>query len=468
MDNKIQNTTIDGSYQDEISITDLLRKLWQRRGLIIVLPLIFLLLAVIFLFFNAVKTSAPTIFFVKLQGIEKSTYPNGTRFSPQDLRLSEVLERAVTTLNIPVDKKLRNAIQVEYGVPTTVGINKKYQQRLASKKLSTTEIEQINHDYMEELQRVSERGLKITIDHTSLGLSPPQGAVLANSLPRAWTEIYTQKYRVFVDPRLDNVSIFSNDNLLNTTSDILSARDTLYRIKRGLDVLIADSRLKSVVSQAGLNGSDLLNQLQRFKALSFRVIYDGVFSNPDDVATAFLAETKFQIDEINRNIEELNRSIVDIQNFRPQTSERQATDGLRESIQLGENTLNQIINLSNQASLSEYLRQVLTDRRDLVGQRSSLQTELNRSLVDIVPQKNEDLRNRSRLEFSSLKKEYASLLITARDTSKQNYGNFFQPIGAPNVVKSIWPPKAFLILAMSVMLGGLIAFMAALVWPNRS
>lgn len=468
MHNDIHGKLIDNQYQDEISISDLLKKLWQRRGLIIVFPLVSLLLAVIFLFFTAIKTNSPTVFFVKLQGIEKSSYPNGARFSPQDLRIPEVLERAVKPLNILVDDTLRNAIQVEYGVPTTAGIQKKYQQKLASKQLSTTDIEQINIDYLEELQSVSERGLRITIDHTSLGLSPEQAAVLASSLPRAWTNIYTQKYRVFVDSRLDHASVVNNENLLNTTSDILLARNTLSRINHGLDVLIADSRLKSLVSQSGFNGSDLLSRLQRFKDLYFRVIYDAVFSNPDEVANTFLAETQLQIDEINRNIEELNRSLIDIQNFRPQTFNRQESNDLRESIQLGENTLDQVINLADQASLSDYLRQILTDRRNLVAKRASLETDLQRSEVSFAPQNNEELWNRARAEYSSLSKEYVSLLTIARDSSKRNYGDFYQPYDAPNSVTSTFPPKTSLVLALSIMLGGFVAIMVALVWPSRS
>lgn len=468
MNNQAHSNSMNDPYQDEISLTDLIMKLWQRRGLLVVLPVIFLLLAVIYLFFTAVQTNPPTVYFIQLQGIDKSVYPNGTRFSPQDLLIPEVLERAVAQLKLSVNDDLREAIQVEYGVPTTVGIQKKYQQKLAAKNLSATDIEKINSDFQDELRRVSERGLRITVDHASLGLAAEQGAVLASALPRAWTEVFTQKYRVLVDTRLDNVSIVNNGNPLKTTSDILFARNTLRRIGRGLKVLSDDIRLQAIVSQSGFNSADLRSELQRFEELYFRPIFAGLFASPDETAASFMAEIKLQIDEINRNIAELDQSLTDIKGFRQRASERQLADGSRDSVQLIESTLNQVIELANQASLSDYMRQVLADRRDLSEKRAALQTELNRSTSGIMPPKGQAFWESARSEFSTLVKEYVALLSNARQKSRQTYGDFYQPLGAPDVINPALPPRAGLVLVLAVMIGGLIATMAALVWPARS
>ena len=461
-----ENRTNDLS-QDEISVTDLLRKLWQRRGLLVILPVLFLLLAVIFLFITMVKTYSPTVYYINLQGIEKSTYPNGTRFSPQDLLSPEVLERAVKSLNIAVDKDLKAAIQVGFGMPTTKGIQKKFQKQLSSKKLSATDIEQINKNYLDELRRVSERGLKIVVDHSSLGLSKAQGAVLATALPRAWTDIYTKKYRVFVDTRLENVAVVKDDNQLNTTADILVARNTLVRMARGLETISADIRLRSVVSQSGFNSSDLRSQLKRFKEIYFRVIFDEMFANPDDIAKSFITNTRLKIDEINRNIDELNLSLADISSFSPRAAERVLPSRSSEVVQLGDNTLDQVIQLANQASLSDYLQQVLTARRELVLQRSALQTDLNRSKIEFSAQSNEALLSQSQREFSSLVAEYTSLLKDARGTSQRNYGDFYKPLSAPDVVGSILPTRAILILILAIFLGEFFAILLALILPGQ-
>lgn len=75
---KIHNT--EHSEYDEISLVDIFKKLWLRRGLLVILPFATFLVAIVFIFLSAVKTTNPTVYFVQLKGIEKSSYPNGASF----------------------------------------------------------------------------------------------------------------------------------------------------------------------------------------------------------------------------------------------------------------------------------------------------------------------------------------------------------------------------------------------------
>jgi len=464
----MENNAMNEVFQDEISLTDIVQKLWSRRGLLIVLPVLFLLLAVFLLLFIKVSTSSPTVFFVQLQGIDKSAYPNGTTFSPQDLLIPEVLARAAAQLDLSVDDKFRNSLHVEYGVPTTAGIQKKYEARLSAKGLSATDIERINKEYLEELQSVSERGLRITIDHNDLGLLPEQGAILASALPRAWADIFTQKYRVLVDTSLDNAAIVNSKVNFDDTSDILTARNTLNRVKRGLVVINNDNRLKALVGKSGLNSADLQSELQRFNEIYFRTIFSGFFGNPDHTAASFLVETQLQIDEISRNIEEIDLSIKDIRSFRTEASDQQAAPGTGETVQLGDNTIRQIIDLSNKASLSDYLQKILLERRELASRRAALQTEIARSKVNNIGVLDDPkFLTQAVAEFSTLVQEYSTLLDAARQSSRQNYGDFFKPLSAPGVNEARLPPKALLILALSLILGIFCAMALALVLPVR-
>ena len=466
MNDLTQGTASDFS-QGEISTTDLLLKLWQRRGLIVVLPIVFLLLAVTFLFFTAVKTQSPTVFFVQLHGIDNTAYPNGTSFSPQDLLIPEVLTRAASQLNLSMGDDLRKSIQVEYGVPTTVGVQRKYQEKLANKKLSAVEIGVINDAYLAELQETTKGGLRITIDHSSLGLSPDQGAVLANALPRAWTDVFTQNYRVIVDTTLDKVSVPNKDNALSTTSDVLSARSSLSRMIAGVAALNADNRLKAIVSDGGLNSSDLQVELESFGELYFTTIFSGLFANPDTVAKAFQVESEFKIKEITLEIEELNRSLIDLKNFGTQTSPNQMTNNTSDAVQFGDSSLKQVVELANQASLSDFVQQILTSRRELTNERSVLQTEINRTQSNVLANLDTAFLTDASLKFSILKNEYISLLHNARDIRRKSYGDFYVPLGSPNVIGSLLPPKSKLVLALSVMLGGMLAIMISLALPIR-
>lgn len=454
-------------YQDEISIADILKKIWWRRGLFIVIPLLFLILASIFVLLSAASTNRPTVYFIELEGVSNSAYPNGSRFSPQDLLMPEVLERACQQINIEINDKLRRAIQVEYGMPSTEGIQKKYQQRLASKKLSTAEIEQINASYLKELKHFSQRGLRITINHSAIGLQPEQGAVLANALPRAWSEVYTTKYRVLVDTRLDNVAIINTKNPLETTSEILSARNMLKRMNNGLNILSSDNRLKSIVSESGMNSADLKGELVFFNEVYFRPLLAGLFNNPDQAAASFLAETRLEMNEIDRKIEGLDHSINDIRSFRQNVTSGKIAEDSGETIQLGENTIGQIIDLGNKASLSDFLRQVLTKRAEFTSERAALEKELERSQLKLKMARDDTYLNRASEQFSMLNTQYLSLLKAARQISQHNYSNFFQALGSPRVVGSMLPNRSMLLMALSVFMGVFVSLLVALALPIR-
>lgn len=457
---------IDQTYQEEISITDILQKLWHRRGLLMIIPVIFFLGAGIFLLVNKVTAQTSTVYFVELLGIDKSTYPNGTRFSPQDLLIPEVLARAAGKLGLSVTDKLRDAIQVEYGIPTTEGIQQKYQLRLKAKNISLSEIEQINNEYTEELKRVFERGLKIIVDHTELNLSSEQGTILASTLPGAWSEIFSQKYRILIDTRLDNTGIVNDKLAFLTTSDILTARHTLTRIKNGLRLIGEDNRLKMLVSQNGMNSSDMESRLESFNEIYFRPMLGGLFENPDQAAATFLVETQLRIEEISSNIGEIDRSIVDINSFRAQTAEPQATTSGREApVQLGDNTIQQIIDLSDKASMSSFLQQSLLARRDLAAQKAALQTEIDRSKTNSPTIKSADFIQQAAADYSVLVKEYSSLLLAARQACRQDHGELFKPLNSPQIAQEDLPVRSRLILFLSVMVGFLCAMILALSLP---
>ena len=254
---------------------------------------------------------------------------------------------------------------------------------------------------------------------------------MPNALPRAWTKVYTEKFHVHVDTRLDNSSITLEKNPLIKTSDLLSARNTLRRIRDGLSLLSADSRLKALIGDAGYTSSDLQSKLERFTELYFNSIYASLFASPDLTAKSFLSETQLEIDELGRNIEEINRTLVDLNSFKTQARDNKAPAGYTDSVQLGDNSLKQVIDLAQQASLAEYLQKVLTERQLLVQQKSTLIKEIERSKLSVAPNSDELFMQRATKEFSDLKSEYISLLNRAREVTRQNYGDFFRPLGSP-------------------------------------
>ena len=255
-------------------------------------------------------------------------------------------------------------------------------------------------------------------------------------------------------------------NPLTTTSEILLARHSLNRMEAGLQILTGDNRLRAIASQSGLSSADLQSEMGRFLQIYFRPIFSSMFANSDQAAASFLAETHLEVDEISRNIQEIDRNIADIRNFQPQQSDRQLTTGNGETLQLGDGTLRQVIDLANQASLSEYMRQLLSDRLQLAAERAKSLTEIARTEVKPDMHMGQDFRELAAAEFGNLAQEYASLVHSARTETRAKSGEFSRPLGTPEVIGSVLPPKAALVILLALILALFMAAIMALAWPS--
>ena len=70
---------------NEISIGELIEKLWRKRGLIVFLPLVLAGLTVAGLLLTKANSAEKLSYYIELTGLKDNAYPNGTAFLPQDL-----------------------------------------------------------------------------------------------------------------------------------------------------------------------------------------------------------------------------------------------------------------------------------------------------------------------------------------------------------------------------------------------
>ena len=163
-------STKSEQFDDEISIGDIIVKLWRRRGLIVITPILAGALGVLAVLLMATQSSAPVVHYVNLTGIDKGRYPNGVDFSPRDLQSPEVLRSLADKFGIEQSEDFGEAVSVSYAAPTTEGILSKYQVRLSQKGLKAAEIDAINAEFNEELARATEKTAQIAIDYQSIGV----------------------------------------------------------------------------------------------------------------------------------------------------------------------------------------------------------------------------------------------------------------------------------------------------------
>jgi hypothetical protein len=453
-------------YDDEISLVDLFVKLWRRRGLIIVLPLFAVGVALVGLLFTATQRPLPVTLYVELIGIEKAAYPNGARFSPKDLKAPEVLNNLAKKYGIDDPGELAESLAVEFGSPLIVGVKQRFDALLSQKNLSAADLETINAQYKEELDAVVLRGLRLSLNHAALSMTIQQASELILEVPRMWSEVYVSKYRVIDDTSLDALSISRAPVALNSTSVILGARDLIKRMMNGLDVLSSDKRLDSLISVGGYSPADLKSDLERFESLFFEPIFTGLFGTEDQASRSFIRETQLEIDELTRKISSLDQVVDDIRSFRDTRSDATVAAGGTESIQLSDNTLEQVLTLSKQASLSEYLTTILEERLKFANRRAELFTDIARSESGSYAIDKKFIQQ-SESELQKLVDEYLSLLDKSRQKNRQTYTSFYNPLGAPIADAQTWPDNSKLILALALVLGGMLACLIALVMPLR-
>jgi hypothetical protein len=456
------------SFDDEISLTDLFLKLWHRRGLIIALPVLAAMMGLIFILFQASEAKTPTIQYVNLTAVDKGLYPNGVAFSPQDLKAPEVLNALAARAGVADIGDLRDAITVSYASPVTKGILKKYEEKLGQKGINAAQIDALNAELQEELTRSTQRTLRVSIDHQGLGLSSEQGAELAILLPQLWSEIFTTKFRVLDNTKLSN-AILPDRLSLTSTLGIIEARRIILNAIETLKIIEADNRLQSLTGEAGVTPTDLRLQLSYLDDIYLNGVLSENIASGDVLARIYLNDILLDIERYNEELEGVGQTIQSMQMVLSRDAgearSKEAAQSSAASVQLSGDAIEDIAALVNRSALAEYLTQLYERKAEMVSKRAALKIQIRKaeSGEGFGP----ELVAGAETDLNRLVKSYASLLTRAREMNQRTAGELHQALGAPITTGSLLPPRAPLILALSIVLGGFVAVVLALLLPGR-
>ncbi len=463
MANENQMSLLD----DEISLTDLFLKLWHRRGLIIALPVLAAIIGVIFILFQASEAKTPTKHYVNLTAVDKGLYPNGVAFSPQDLKAPEVLNALAARAGIANTDGLRDAITVSYASPITKGILDKYDDKLSQKGINAAQIDALNAELQEELERSTQRTLRISIDHQGLGLSSEQGAGLAILLPQLWSEIFTTKFRVLDNTKLSN-AILPNRLSLTSTLGIIEARRTISNAIKTLKIIEADNRLQSLTGEAGVTPTDLRLQLSYLDDIYLNGVLSENIASGDALARIYLSDIVLDIEKLSEEIVGIDQAIGSIQGIlaRSGGEAEQMTQSSAGRVQLSGDAIQDIAALVNRSALAEYLTELYERKAAMISERAALKIQIRKA--ETGKGFGPELVASAETDLNRFIKSYAGLLTRAREMNKRNVGELHQALGAPIITGSLLPPRAPLILALSIVLGGFVAVVLAFLLPGRN
>ncbi len=463
--------------EDEISISELIGKLWAKRGLIVFLPLIFAGLTIAGLLLSKISTGDSVSYYLELTGTEKGTYPNGADFSPQDLLNPEVVSRLAEQFNIEQTSDVAQHVSVTYGTPLSIGVIKAYQAALsANSKAGPEEIEQINQRYRERIEDAAQRGLSITVDYVALGIDQTTGMQLARKLPALWSEVFSKRFQIFLDTGIASLSINSGDADIRTTVGVIEIDSRLRAIKKGTDILLNDGRLKSLRTADGVSPADLEARIDDFRRIYFEPIYSSSFSSNDSLALVYRRDMELEIEQLDTELTELTARIETIKELQRNdrgTSDASGQNAGGSQMQIQGDALGQLVSLSQQASLSEYLQDSFNTRLERVNAKAELESQLKKmggaaQTTSRPFALSEEFMAESKDRYDTIERDYRNLLGAAQTTAEREIPVLYRVTSVVASDEKLLEKRDLLFIALALALGGMLAIIIALLLPPKA
>jgi hypothetical protein len=472
-------------------------KLWAKRGIIVMLPLVLAGLTLVALLMGKTTSGNNTVsFYVELKGITLTSdqrdpvsgsdivndtprpaavvatrYPNGMLFSPQDLINPSVLKALATQYGVS-SKSLAQNIDVQFGTPISNGVLAEYKAALAANsKGSAQDLATLNAHYEDKLNAATKRGLKITVDFVGLEISRKQGSEIATSLPQQWNRVYTQQFNTTLPSNISNVRWTDSIFDLSNTLGLQEADIQLQMLKQGTKILTEDSRLRGLKTERGTSAADLSGYIDDFRAIFFEPVYLSAFEISSSLSRVYERDIRRKIAELDEEIAEVNARLSDIHSFQAGAEARSESTGPSAGAQLDGSALTAVVNLAEQAALSDYLLESLDLRYGLTLERVQLKTRLGRlasgegvddSTVSI------DFIELATTRYANIVSSYSELLIAAQGMLENATPGYYAVITQPDTDSSkLIEKRDLLFVALALALGGMLAMIAALVWPQK-
>jgi len=311
------------------------------------------------------------------------------------------------------------------------------------------------------------------VDYVALELSKEQGQQLAVDLATAWNTVFTTQFKSQVTPAAisQRIPLYSLD--VTSTVGFLAAENQLKQIEQGTEALAKDGRLAALTTQYGTTAADLLGYLEDFRSIYFDPLYVNAFAQDSALSGLYRRDTQLQINEISEDIEELNSRLTDIQQFQRGAlgSSSPSRDLNNGSTQYDGSALTEVVSLAERAALSGYLEQTLNARRELTAKRAALQTKLQRidNAAELANMSvTDDFLKVAVTRYNDVAGAYGGLVEAARAMLIAETPSYFSPITQPNTSGRLLEKRDFLFIALALALGGMLAVIAALIWPQKS
>ena len=267
----------------------------------------------------------------------------------------------------------------------------------------------------------------------------------------------------------------TNDIKLDSTVGAAEADLTLDIMAGGLSQLRDDSRFRAIFFE-GVTPADAIAALESFRNLYFDPIFTSSFTEAGGLSSVYRRDLQLQLVELQSQLTELDSRIAVIL----EVQQRSSNEGLASSnnargssqIQLESDALGQLVSLSTAASLAEYLQETLNQRLDFVSERARINTRLAKmgsgdaGLQLDTDSLDANFYSAAFQKFQNLQSHYEGLVAQAQASALAETPALYQ-VMTEVMGERLLERRDFLFIALALALGGMLAILAALLWPTR-
>lgn len=427
-----------------------------RRGLPVTLGLacIGLALGIILSLVATTKQSAVTSLRATFAfpGFEKGTYPNGTKFQPDDVRAPDVVNEALKRIGIQdiesdIASKVRSAISISGIIPPNV-TKERDRLRAAGQNLPTF----IPDEY--------EISLTLPRDYP---IDMRQRVLLVNEVVSAYQQKFRRTY-VELPPEFGNALTALND------ADFVEYELILTKETQSLQTLLEQqiTRAKQFRSPTNnLSFSELLKQTELFTQIKLNNVLSLIYANGLSKDHAY-ASTKMDyymrvLEDKEQRLKEEEAVVTNLlgktqdraQNYvlatktqNPQGAQPLLDQGFIDTL-LANDAYNYLVRRALEAGLA--VKRVQAEKAQLLDRKQRVE-----SLAKSDPNAQDALIKRTQESLDDLKKSYNELLerirVALADYSRQEYADAIRITSQPMTSS----------LRMSLLLGALVGLAAGL------
>ena len=374
------------AYDDEIDLALIFQKFWVKRGLILIIPFLTLvILTALILIKSSLYSDQSLSLYINLKGIKDGTYPNGTTFSTSDLLSNDVISALAEKNNIRDVDSLKSALSSEYAAINESKIFYEFQNQLNNNKLNASELNAVNEEFLKRINAAKQNSLKITFMYSKLSLSQNDAETLLRQVPETWVNVFSQKHNILLNTKIHKLDL-ANDQNVNSKNYLLddlalTLNKKIRLATNSLDVIINDSRLRSVLNEKGQNAIELSNELSQLNTTILSPSINNLIAKGQGSSRFYqmnLLEQKKVLDKRLEKVEQTSKMVADIitqhssnKNIGPET-------GVIAPMDLNATGINEIQALSKDKILAEYLTKNLDLTQNIVTESESIQSELRK------------------------------------------------------------------------------------------